>query len=108
MEKLWWVCPQSADFSYQSLNSSQKQISEKRPEKDGDRPELTVPFDEQEFLQGKIPVLGGEAKPREPVGGCTIYSLFPCTAKDQQNEWPLAPNSGPEQQMVEPPVRILS
>ena len=37
-------------------------------EKEGDRPELTVPFDEQEFLQGKIPVLGGEAKPREPIG----------------------------------------
>ena len=47
-----------------------------QPEKEGDRPELTVPFDEQEFLQGKIPVLGGEAKPREPIGKfltCIIY-----------------------------------
>ena len=42
--------------------------TEDEPEKDGDRPELQVPFNEQDFLRGKIPLLGGEAKPREPTG----------------------------------------
>ena len=47
--------------------------SDNHPDRDGDRPELTVPFDEDEFLQGKIPVLGGEAKPREPVGKWVLF-----------------------------------
>ena len=41
---------------------------EKEVEKEGDRPELTVPYDEQAFLLGQIPILGGEAKPRAPKG----------------------------------------
>ena len=50
-------------------------ITEDQTEKEGDRPELPVPFDEEDFLQGKIPVLGGEAKPREPVGKQTTMPM---------------------------------
>ena len=43
---------------------------------EGDRPELSVPFDERDFLQGKIPMLGGEAKPRELTGRAKIYPVI--------------------------------
>ena len=48
--------------------------TDNHPDREADRPELTVPFDEQEFLQGKIPVLGGEARPRDPVG--KLFSIW--------------------------------
>ena len=37
-------------------------------EDDGDRPHLDVEYDEEAFLLGKIPILGGDAKPRAPKG----------------------------------------
>ena len=60
---------------YKSLYCCIVLITEDQTEKEGDRPELPVPFDEEDFLQGKIPVLGGEAKPREPVGKQTTMPM---------------------------------